>query len=305
MQNVEITSFDLRYESYRMKNAGAERALLASIAENGIREPLQGVDAKDVRLLLNGFKRYRCAKRLGIGIVPYSSLGSDEAFGIVQLIRIANARSLSILEQARLIGELRTVHKMCVSEIAGLLERSKSWVSMRIGLLSEMSECVMDKVFNGKFPIYAYMYTLRQFIRMNGVNKEEIDDFVRAVAGRSLSIRDIERLAHGYFKGPREFREQIRNGDINWGLKRLRETASAPGDCSEYERGMLRDLEIVQKYMQRVTYRSRDRRLKSNSFHAQANLLAGGIVRQIDTFSRAIRDFHDRSRQAQSDLRPS
>ena len=101
-----------------------------SILEHGIREPLQGVDSREVRILLNGFKRYRCARKLGIEVVPYESLGDDEAFGIIQLIRIANARSLGMLEQARLIDELRSAHKMAVAEIATLLERSPSWVSI-------------------------------------------------------------------------------------------------------------------------------------------------------------------------------
>ena len=146
VEQVEISSFDLRYESYRLKNPRAEKLLLASIAEHDIRDPLQGVDTKAKEsgsgsvshILLNGFKRYRCAKKLGIGIVPYSSLDSDEASGIIKFIRDANSRSLTILEQAKLIDELHTVHKMCVSEIAVLLERSKSWVSVRIGMISEM-----------------------------------------------------------------------------------------------------------------------------------------------------------------------
>lgn len=74
IEQIEISSLDLRYESYRMKSPGAEKAMLGSISENGIRDHLQGVDTNEARILLNGFKRYRCAKRLGIGIVPYCSL---------------------------------------------------------------------------------------------------------------------------------------------------------------------------------------------------------------------------------------
>jgi len=118
IEQIEISSLDLRYESYRMKSPGAEKVMLGSISENGIRDPLQGVSTNKARILLNGFKRYRCAKRLGIGIVPYCSLGSDEALGIIELLRISNSMSLSILEQAKLIDELKTVHKMCNGEIA-------------------------------------------------------------------------------------------------------------------------------------------------------------------------------------------
>jgi hypothetical protein len=168
---------------------------------------------------------------------------------------------------------------------------------MRVGLIGQMSPLVMGKIFDGKFPVYAYMYTLRPFIRMNGVNKKEIDEFVGSVAGKKLSIRDIEILAHGYFKGGDELRSQIKSGDILWALSRLKRT-SAAGDCTELERQMLRDLEITQKYMQRVTCKSQDKRFATSGFFAQANLLSGGILRQLAPFTQAIRQFYDRTGQA-------
>ena len=207
MEQVELSSFDLRYENCRMKSRGFESILLGSISEYGIRDPLQGVDTNEVRILLDGFKRYRCSKRLGIGIVPYSSLGDDEASGIIELLRISNSKSLSILEQARLIDELMTTHNMSNWEIARSLEKSKSWVSVRSGIIGEMSEFVRNKIFSGKFPVYSYMYTLRQFMRINCVTKKDVDEFVNLVSGKHLSLRDIELLAHGYFKGSEEFRQ--------------------------------------------------------------------------------------------------
>ena len=298
IEQVEISSLDLRYENCRMKSRGAEKTLLESILENGIRDPLQGVNADEDRILLDGFKRYRSAQHLGIGIVPYSALADDEAMGIIELLRIANSRSLSILEQAKLIDELMSVHNMSNWEIAQALEKSKSWVSMRSGIMREMSECVRNKIFSGRFPVYSYMYTLRQFMRMNCTTKKDVDEFVELAAGKHLSIRDIELLAHGYFKGSEEFRGQIKSGNIAWGLSRLKESSANTSACTEVEKRMLKDLEITQKYMQRVTHRSKDTRFKTSSFHAQANLLAGGIVRQIEIFSKAIREFYDRSGKA-------
>jgi hypothetical protein len=256
------------------------------------------VDSRGARILLDGFKRYRCAKKLGIDIVPYCSFGDDEALGIIELIRMSNAKSLNILEQAKLIDELKSVHKMTVGEIAGSLEKSKAWVSVRCGIITEMSPSVMDRVLRGQFPIYSYMYTLRSFIRINGINKEDVDGFVDSVSGKNLSIRDIEMLAHGYFKGSRELREQIKNGNISWVLTRMKETSVAFSGCSESEKGMLRDLEIVQKYMQRVRYKNKALRFRSNGFFAQANLLTEGILRGFDGFKTAIEQLHDRSGQA-------
>ena len=156
-----------------------------------------------------------------------------------------------------------------------------------------------NEIFSGRFPVYSYMYTLRQFIRINRVAKKDVDEFVRAVAGKRLSIREIDFLAHGYFNGPEELRRQINSGEFSWALSRLknRETNGEDG-CTEFERSMLRDLESTQKYMQRVIHKSSDDRLKTNAFYSQANILSGGIVRQMARFSKTMGEFHDRSGQA-------
>ena len=301
-REVELSILDLRYESYRMRNPALEARLLASIAQRGIEEPLEGVDTNERIVLLNGFKRYRCARKLGIARAPYASLGQDEAMGIMNLLRVSNNRSLGILEQARFIDELRKLHKMTVSEIAAELSRSKAWVSMRLGLIGEMSEKVRQEIFRGRFPIYAYMYTLRQFMRMNCVRKQEIEDFGVAVTGKKLSVREIEQLAHGYFRGPESFREAIQSGHIGLPLQWMKSVPEDPEGCNEFEGTLLKDLEITQKYMQRVMGKSNDPRLKTRTFHAQAHLLTAGILSKARAFFETLRKLHDRSGQAHGDL---
>jgi predicted transcriptional regulator len=297
-KDVELSSLDLRYEDYRMKNAALEERLLASIAQRGIEEPLEGVQLQDASILLNGFKRYRCARKLQVRSVPYAWLGDDEVAGIMNLLRISNNKALSILEQAAFIDELSTTGHLSVAEIAKELSRSKSWVSMRLGLISEMSTTIRAKLFSGAFPVYSYMYTLRPFMRMNGVSGAEVDQFVVAVSDKGLSVRDIEQLAHGYFRGPDSFRQEILKGNLALPLKRLREVPPNPDGCSEFERITLRDLEITQKYMQRLMGKSQDPRLKSRPFHAQANLLSAAILSRVPAFNQSLKQLHDRSGQA-------
>jgi hypothetical protein len=297
VKQVEITSLDLRYESCRMRSNSAEQQLLVSMLAHGIRDCLQGVETKQgCRILLDGFKRYRCAQKLNIGIVPYQSLDSDEAMGIIKLLRIA------ILEQARLIDELKSVHKMSVSQIAKHLERSKGWVGMRVGLIGQMSQAVMDKILSGKFPVYSYMYTIRTFMRMNGIKKKQVDEFVNCVSGKGLSIRDIEILANGYFKGGEDIRQQIKKGNLPWALSRLKHTSVPTTGLSQVERRMLSNLEIVQSYMQRVINKSQSEQFQNAVFFAQANLLTAGILRQMQIFTNSVRQFHDKCGQAGSDL---
>jgi len=298
---VEISSLDLRYEGHRLRHLPSEKALLSSILENGIREPLMGVIPEKAQpILLDGFKRVRCCRVLGIGVAPFSSLDKDESSGIVKLLRLSIARGLSILEQAAMVDDLKNVHKLSVVEIAQKLEKSPAWVSVRSGIIAEMSDTVRSKLFGGRFPVYSYMYTLRHFMRLNKIRKNEIDDFVKAVSGKNLSTRDIERLAYGYFNGPEEFRAEIQAGNVSWGLKDLTDFPQNQEAYSEFERSLIRDLETTGKCMERVTYNSVDPRLKTPAFFVQANLLAGGILNKLETFSEAMRMIHDRSGNTES-----
>lgn len=295
---IEVSSLDLRYQSHRMKETAAEGRLLASIAQRGIEEPLEGVAVQAVNVLLNGFKRYRCALKLRIQTVPYTSLGADEVAGILNLLRISKSKTLSILEQASFIDELKNVGHLSVAEIAAELSVSKSWVSMRLGLIGEMSPAVREKLFSGAFPVYPYMYLLRQFMRMNGVKKQEIEQFVVAVSGKNLSLREIQQLAHGCFRGPESFRQEVFKGNVALPLERMKQVPPDPEGCNEFERVLLHDLEILQKYLQRVMGKSQDARLQTRSFHAQSHLLTGGILSRSTAFIQTLRGLHDRNGQA-------
>jgi hypothetical protein len=217
---------------------------------------------------------------------------------ILSLLKISNNRSLSILEQAAFIAELKNGRRLNVAEIAADLCRSKSWVSMRLGLMAGMSDKVRHQLFAGAFPVYSYMYLIRQFMRMNGVKGEEIEEFVMAVSGHGLSVREVEQLAHGFFRGPESFRQEIRQGNLALPLERMRQVPQSADACSEFERVLLGDLELTQKYMQRVMGKSQDPRLQSRAFHAQCHLLTAGILSRSTAFCHTLRQLHDRNGQA-------
>jgi len=294
---VELGSLDLRYEGFRLKQPVLEERLLASIAQRGIEEALEGVEVQGQAVLLNGFKRYRCARKLRLDSVPYCSLGQDEAGAIVSLLKISNHRTLSILEQAVFIAELKNVLRMNVADIALELSRSKSWVTMRLGMLSEMSAKVRQQLFTGAFPVYSYMYLIRSFMRMNGVKANQIEEFVVALSGQGLSLREVEQLAHGFFRGPESFRQEILKGNLALPLERMRQMPQSDDACNEFERVLLADLELTQKYMQRVMGKSQDKRLQNRAFHAQCHLLTTGILSRSRAFFHTLRQLHDRNGQ--------
>lgn len=303
---VEISRFDLKFETYRMKSASREKILMSSILERGIEEPLCGVgfspDEREI-VLLDGFKRFRCALKLGLPAVPFVSMGRDEATGIIQLIRTSNAKSLSFIEQAKLVEELKRVYGLSVAEIATQLCRSKAWVVVRIEAFSSMSETVQTEIFSGRFPLYSYLYTLRRLTRLNGVTSKDIDEFVSSMSGKGVSTRDIELLARAYFHGGTQIREQIQTGSIGFCLSQLKETENGHGhELNEAERNALRDLEIINRVMGRSTLKLSNSKLESREFFAEAELLVSGIIRLAPKFSGVIREFYARCRPEKCNL---
>jgi hypothetical protein len=68
---------------------------------------------------------------------------------------------------------------------------------------------------------------------------------------------------------------------------------------------MLNDLEIVQRYIQRVINKSQSEQFQNAIFFAQANLLTAGLLRQMQIFAKSVRQIHDKCGQAGSDLSAS
>jgi len=300
MSEAEIHHISRKYESLRLRDTTREKYLLQSILEHGIRRPLQCVQVEDRQyryVLLDGFKRLRCCYKLKLFMVPVVSLGSDEAGCILHLLRCSNERNLSTLEQARFVDALHSRYALSVSEIAQALECSKAWVSVRLGMIGEMSQVLREAVFSDRFPLRSYMYTLRQFTRVNSIPATAVDRFVSAVAGKGLSARDIDRLAYGYFRGGERLAGQIEKGNLEWTLRQMksrRPTHGAGDDLSEVEWTVIRDLELAQKYLSRLRYALLRDELYSRVFQAQASLLGEGLVSMINKITPQLRSLYEK-----------
>ena len=290
-ENIEISQLDLRYEGFRMKNPALERKLLAALQLDGVREPLCGADSGDAHILLDGFKRLRCARSLGIHTVPYAALAQDQAAAIVRILRGHQSQSLTILEQARFVDELHHLCQMSLGEIAQHLSRCKSWVSMRLGLFAELPEAVCEKLFAGQFPARSYLYTIRPFTRVNREVSKSVAQFVLALSGRGLSVREIAFLFRQCFDGSPAWREQILAGRIELPLRHYRESQNPSAGCASAERQVLKDLELLGHLMQTLAARDKSH-LPSADFQVQASLLAAAILKQAPTFVKKVREIH-------------
>ena len=300
-KEIEISSLDLRYKDYRIGGSVLDPALLASIAEIGITEPLDVIEANSIPILLNGFKRRRCAEKLGINMAPVVSLGEDEVSGIMAFLSLTNKKRLCTLEEACFVHDLATLHGFNLAELATKLGRSKPWVCMRMNLFAEMPPAVKANLFKGRFPVYAYLHIVRPFMRKNAVKAEDVSTFVEALSGKKLSVREVEQLTHSYFRGPPSLRSEIEQGHVDVALEKVRSIPRDPEGCDDFERIFLEDLKRVVQYQQRVAGKLHSPRLKSRAFFAEAHLMTATVLTNTPGFLEAVRSFHDRCGDAQGD----
>jgi len=139
-QTAETGWVDLRLSHLRQRDRDAEEVLLESIRTEGIKQPLVVVLPRPNNcLLLDGFKRYRCARRLSIHVVPILAVEGDERDGLLALLRHSRDKGLTELEHGAVVDRLHTSHGMSVPQIAVQLGCSPAWVSLRLGMVNEMS----------------------------------------------------------------------------------------------------------------------------------------------------------------------
>ena len=266
------------------KNGPDENDLLGSIQKEGILQPLGCVlEEGGVVVLLDGFKRFRSALKLRIPMVPVTCLGVDEVHAVCELLFQSNEKTLNILEQAAFCDHLHLHHKIGVLAIADRLKKSPAWVSVRLGMLNDMSPEMKEALFQGRFPVRSYMYTLRSFTRVNKIARRDMDEFVRCVEGKALSTRDIERLAVGFFKGGENLKDQIKGGNIHWTLKQLKTSqvlAKSEGS-SAVETKFLRELEVLRQCIHALILATADPKLKDTVFFEKARCVMGEIFEQI------------------------
>ncbi len=223
---IERSLIDLRYQQFRVQNPAREKRLFVSIESSGIQMPLEVVHEQQQNriILLDGFKRYRCAEKLGIEQVPVSIIGDSEVEGLLRIIRHNDKSSLSGFEEACFIEQLHTAYHLSITEIARRVDRSVAWVRLRIEMLKNMSETIREKILCGAFPLRSYLYELGPVTRVRG-KQQQVEQFVESVSGRDYSTRDIATLSRAFFSGDGLVRQQIAEGNVDWTLRMLKDKA--------------------------------------------------------------------------------
>jgi hypothetical protein len=298
MATIELADIDIRFEHCHLHDPKEEERLMVSLMK-GIKRPLLCIKEGATSVLIDGFKRYRCADKLNISPVNVEFVAGSAADGFMELMCRSTEYKLTILEEARMISELKDLGDYTLNEIAQRVSRSRSWVSMRMHILSEMNDKVLAKIFKGSFPAYSWMTSVRPRMNSSKLGIDGAMEFIEHVSDKGHSHRDLDQLAWAYFEGSDGMREQIQGGKSDWLLKKLKETDhSSEESFLPFEKDFLKNLNISSSTMGKIARYASDERLSKKAFFAQAHIVTGGILGMVDIFKQEVEKLHDRCEHA-------
>lgn len=202
---VELHQLELRYERLRKRAPAAERALLGSLAEHGQQLPIVVVGEAARFIVIDGYKRVRALQRLSRDTVRATDWQVPEIDALL-LERRLRLRGEDALDQAWLLAELQERFGLSLEELGQRFERSKSWVSRRLGLIQTLPAVIHAQVRAGELAAHAAMKYLLPLARANAPAAVQL---ATTIAPLKLSSRQVGALYDGWQAGTQRTRELI------------------------------------------------------------------------------------------------
>jgi ParB-like chromosome segregation protein Spo0J len=147
VETLPIEEIDLRFAPLRLVHPTQLERLMASVKRDGVREPVLAATEVEAprRVLVDGFKRVRVARELGMARLNASLLALDGPAALAMMVR-ANAaqRGMSALEEGWVVRQLCREHGLTQAKAGALLEREQSWVSLRLRLVEQLEEALQE-----------------------------------------------------------------------------------------------------------------------------------------------------------------
>jgi ParB family transcriptional regulator, chromosome partitioning protein len=251
--DLELHQLDRRYEALRRRSARRERRLLGSLAEIGQQTPIIVVPDGDRWVVVDGYKRVRALRQLGQDVVRAAEwlLGELDALVLERVMRGGEADSA--IEQGWLLRELAQRFGLGLDELGRRFDRSTSWVSRRLGLVTDLPASVQEQVRAGTIGGHAAMKYLVPLARANSDHCEALGE---ALGQLRPTSRQVAELYAAYFAGNGAIRERVVQQPALV-LAARAELGRAGGELNATEQ-LLRDVRIVASVARRAVRRLAD-----------------------------------------------
>lgn len=294
--DLEFHQLDRRYEALRLHRPACERRLLASLCEQGQQVPIVVVKAQGCYRVIDGFQRLRCLGRLGADTVRATlwELGPKDAL-LLDRSQRSSARP-SAIEQGWLLATLRS-EGVRPQELARRMDKSVSWVSRHLGLVSDLPAEVQEHVRRGAVPAHAAMRHLLPIARRS---REDCLRLAKAVAMSRLSSREVGKLCSAFERSSTAVRERLLE-EPRLFLRARAHKKQPPPQPAPLE--MLRELGEMARAARRLRERLGDAE-PSPAQLAELRLATAEVRSQLDAFEEEIRYVGREDPQHHPDPRP-
>lgn len=246
---VDLHQLDRKYESLKVRNRRDESKLLASLESGGQKTAIVVVRSNDAAaafVVIDGFKRVRAAKRLGIDQVECSVWEHSEADALVLMHNLQRPRERSSLEDGYLIQTLMEEHGLSQTVIASRMSRTQSWVSRRLALVKELPVWLQEHVSQGEMQCYV---ATKYLVPMARANKEHAKALATQLAGMEVTTRDVAQLYYAWKNGNEEERlTVVSHPDLVLSARRAQLQSDDDANSTD---AVLNDLAMVESLLRR------------------------------------------------------
>lgn len=282
---LELGQLELRYEALRTRSAVRERRLLAAIAEVGQQMPIVVVRDGSRWVVVDGYKRVRVLRRLGqdTTLATTWELCEAEALMLERILR--SGEGDSALEQGWLLRELSRRFGLGCEELARRFDRTRSWVSRRMSLVSTLPGSVQEHVRAGAICAHAAMKYLVPLARANTTDCERLAD---AVAPERLTSRQLGELYAAYMAGGAGGREMVLRHPAMV-LRMRAETAEQRAEDKRPVEQWMEDLRILSAVARRARHRLQHGAMDGAELaeREEARRACEGMVAEVECLRRA------------------
>jgi ParB/RepB/Spo0J family partition protein len=214
---IDIVQIGTSYGRVRCLVPRQVEQMKATLTAHGQLTALVVVKRQSGVELIDGFKRHRAAEQMGWTTLRVMSMDVDEQGQWAAMLALNRAtHSMSVLEEALVLREMVAMG-MTQTQIGQILNRHKSWVSRRIGLIERLHPELVEQIREGMLPPGAArrllslpagnQLELATVVMHHGLGSQETELFVRLWKNADPPVRDY-LLAH-----PREALANARSGD--------------------------------------------------------------------------------------------
>lgn len=203
---LEIPQLIRRYADLRVTDPGRRARMAASLAAEGQREPVLVVREGETYVLVDGYVRVDGLVALARDTVEAVCIDVEEVDALVLTWRLQRSRRRSAIEDSWLIRELVERHGLSQNQVAQRLQRSKGWVSERLGLVRVLPDEAQEAVRKGQI---APRGAMRFLVPMARKARAQCSRLITALRGERLTGDELEILYRAWLAADEALRERI------------------------------------------------------------------------------------------------